>query len=168
MPNHVLSFDRHDVRSFPHFPWRRIDTWRYSIVDPAATDRDILRAMLADDHYAYSFMAPYPDQYSSRRNLRGPFLLDKLTPDSFSPITAEMAWRQLDDFLRDWDPPASRADLELDHLVGGTIDSADSLLQLQEDTSIRHEFSWIIGDWGEFVAVDRAAGLVLDIARGFD
>src|ERR1700689_643238 len=112
MSSNVLSFEGHEKRSFPDFVWRRVETWRFALVDTAVTDQAILSAMLADEHYAYSFIAPYPDAPKGGPRLRGPYSLNKLGPDSFFPVTSEQAWAELDAFLADWDPPANRSTLE--------------------------------------------------------
>ncbi|HEY2564733.1 MAG TPA: hypothetical protein VGI44_13540 [Acidimicrobiales bacterium] len=168
MASEILAFDRHDRRSFPNETWRWIHTWRFSLLAPWASDRQILREMLDDEHYPYSFVTPYPETRKWGPKVRGPYYLDKLSPGSFSPITSEVAWDQLDGFLRDGIHPASRSDLDLNNLLGETIDTADALFQLQEYVTIRHDEPVAPADWGELVAIDRKSQLLLDIARGFD
>lgn len=163
----ILDFQGHEVRAFPDFPWRRIETWRYVLLDPNATNHEVLQALLHDQHYPYSFSSPYPE---GRRlpPVRGPYLLESLTPDSFFPIAIEEAWSQLDQFLNDWDPPLTRVDLELETLVGQSIETADEVFQLREDESKHSAYSWLVSEFGEFVVIDRDTKLILDVARAVD
>jgi hypothetical protein len=50
-------------------------------------------------------------------------------PDSFESITAGEAWNAIDVFLREWDPPATREELDIDALVGDVIDTADEIFR---------------------------------------
>jgi hypothetical protein len=163
----ILDFQGHESRAFPDFPWRRIETWRYVLLDPSATADEVLEALLRDQHYAYSFTSPYPE---GRRlpPVRGPYLLESLTPDSFLPITVEEAWSQLDQFLSDWDPPPTRVDLELESLIGQSLETGDEVFQLREDQSKHSEYSFLVSEYGECVVIDRDAKLVLDVAHAVD
>jgi hypothetical protein len=103
--------------------------------------------------------------------VRGRFLLDRLTPDSFERTTAEDLWVTVDSFLQEWDPPSTRQDLNLDGLVGSVIDNANEIFRLSENEGARHEIegvSWILQGWAEFVAIDRRDGVVLAVVTSMD
>jgi hypothetical protein len=170
MGEEVLSFKTVNRRGFPRATYRWVYTWEFALVDPIASTHEILQSMLANEHYAYSFIAPYPNPAASigGPKVRGPYTLDRLLPRSFRQIDSGQAWEQLDGFLQRWDPPASRADLDIDVLVGGILDTADDVLSLSAGEEDRQELHWTIGDWGEFVAINRAARIVLNLAMGYD
>jgi len=105
--------------------------WEFSLEKPDSDGSVILRSILDNQHYPYSFIAPYPNPTAEIDGplVRGPFLLDRLTPDSFESITAGEAWNAIDVFLREWDPPATREELDIDALVGDVIDTADEIFR---------------------------------------
>jgi hypothetical protein len=165
----VLSFRGVERRGFPHESWRWVYVWEFALLSSTAGTPEILRALLDDEHYAYSFIAPYPSPRVTGPKVRGPFLLARLDPDSFIRTNSEQAWWQLDEFLQKGDPVASRSDLDIDRLVGNVLYAADEVLSLRApDDGDKQELAWIIGDWGEFIAIDRARRVVLDVAMGYD
>jgi hypothetical protein len=170
MVGQVLSFETCESRGFPNAGYRWIYVWHYTLLDETSTHQTILSSLLADENYAHSFIAPYPSPFGwvEGPKVRGPYLLDHLAADSFTPITDNSAWDTIDTFLRSWNIPASRADLDLEHLVGSIVDDAAELFQLRQDDAAHHELHWMLGDWAEIVAIDRKAGIVLDVAMGYD
>ena len=177
----ILWFKEFRVRTFPSETYRWICTFEYYLTDATCSSETILTALLQDEHYAHAFMSPFrtgsgvitylvPDGNVpvGDHKVRGPYLLDRLTPDSFDEINAEGAWEQIDEFLGGGRPPNSRSDLDLNTLVGNAFDTADELFRLREDVKAQHDVAWVISDWSELVVMDRSAKKVLNLAFGSD
>ena len=163
----ILDFQGHEVRAFPDFPWQRIETWQYVLLDPNATNHEVLQALLHDQHYPYSFSSPYPE---GRRlpPVRGPYLLESLTPYSFFPIAIEEAWSQLDQFLNDWDPPLTRVKLA-NRDAGWSSTLRQLTRSFNYERRIKTQRVFVAGERiGEFVVIDRDTKLILDVARAVD
>ena len=160
----LLLTDYH-WRNIPSEPWRGFNTWKFRVKGSAETP-SILQALLHDDSYAYTFAGPYPPP--QKPDVRGPYVLNRLSPQSFEPISRSNLWGEVDEFLREWSRPASRSEIGLDELIAKSIDEADELLHLKHDDSYLFETSWIVQDFHEFIAIGRGAGSVLVVTTSAD
>jgi hypothetical protein len=68
--------------------------------------------------------------------MRGPYVLSRLSVDSFVATTREAVWAQVDEFLVESGQPVSRSDLGIDELVGMVIDKADDSSSSKERRQI--------------------------------
>ena len=59
----VITFKEFQNRNFPKETYRSICTFEYSLNDATSASEVILKAMLDDEHYAYTFLSPYPTPF---------------------------------------------------------------------------------------------------------
>lgn len=156
----LLLTDYHR-RGFPGASWRAFSIYRYRVVMGLNDSWSILDSLLHDDTYVNTFTSPFPEY--PKPNARGPFILSRLSVDSFVPVSSEMIWELVDHFLEDVDPPAVRSDLELDALLGATLDDATELFHLQGTEEDRTDLANLLSDFNDFIAIgpDRSSVLVL-------
>jgi hypothetical protein len=156
-------------RGMPKESWRGILIWKFHIVpDLVSTDSpSILRSLLSHNAYPATFMHPYPD--FPKPDARGPYILSRLSVDSFLPIAREVVWTQvIDPFLQGSRHPVSLAELGIDALVRTCIDDADELFQLQGDDADHVEMARILAVYREVISINRRDNSVLVLVTSED
>jgi hypothetical protein len=145
---------------------REILIWRFEIVGSANDSSSLLRLLLRHNAYAHSCIGSYPP--SPKPDMRGPFVLSRLSASSFTPVSKDGMWAQLDEFFREGELPTARADSQIDVLAGSAIEAADEIWQLLASDSDRYETGWIVGGFLDFVVVQRNARSMLVLATCVD
>ena len=87
----MLTFENLDSHGLPALRW--VCTWHYRLNDRSASSASVLRSLLDDEHYAYSFTAPFPSPTFSigGPTVRGPYLLDHPTAAPSTRVSIEDA-----------------------------------------------------------------------------
>lgn len=121
-----------------------------------ADDHTVLELLIRHERYRDSYAAP---DFKDSKTIHGPYWLSAITPESFSPVSAEDA----EAFLRTWAeyaarlPDARRQEMETE--VYPRIQNATSRYQLTDlrDTA-QHDWGYVVGSasgFHEFVLIDR-------------
>jgi hypothetical protein len=160
-----LSLRSEEVYQFPDLLWFAVDIGIFDL-EPEASDAEITTELLANARAAYSYIAPRPNPELDGERVHGPYVLDRLGPDSFEASNAQELWSWLDECSGVWIPPRTRSDLGLDELLEDAVASADRILRLKEDPSPFNEIhrtAHILGMFAEFLLIGRSVRRVLDI-----
>ena len=110
---------------------------------PSETDDgEALKALIAHELYGDNHAGGEPGDDPTRH---GPYWRDRITADSFEPVDATAAERQ----LRAW----TKADLEQE--VYEPLKAARTVYRLRDldDTAV-HDWGWVLWDFQEFVLVE--------------
>jgi hypothetical protein len=123
---------------------------------PANTDdREVLALLIRHVRYRDSYAAP---EFRDAENIHGPYWLNAITPEVFSPVSAADA----EALIRTWanyTVPLAEADrAAMESEVYPRIREASSLYQLPDlrDTA-QHDWGYVVGSDGfhEFVLINR-------------
>ncbi|MFS8100009.1 hypothetical protein LFM09_23050 [Lentzea alba] len=119
--------------------YQRVDVTRFQ--HDATDDRSALAALIEHELYGHNHAGGEPGDDPTRH---GPYWRDRITVDSFEPVDAAAAERQ----LRRW----ANGTAELDREVYGPLRVAKSVYRLRElaDHAV-HDWGWVLWDFQEFV-----------------
>lgn len=65
-----------------------IDVKRFTIAEPPAADRDLLSALIDNQHFRDDYIGGGVDPAGTRH---GPYRIDRITPDSYTHVSADSA-----------------------------------------------------------------------------
>ncbi len=136
---------------------------------PNVDDREVLRSLIRHLRYRDGYASR---EFKDARVIHGPYRLEAITPEVFSPVTAEDA----EALLRTWAeyqaplPPARRNDMENE--LYPRVRDATTRYQLADlrDTA-EHDWGSAVGSdsgFHEFVLIDRRAGCVALVVASDD
>jgi hypothetical protein len=162
--------------AYPRDPWRWFRILDYDVEDPAADSARILESLLLDPDYPDTLMGPEPSPWihmaasKQRDAVRGPYLVSKLTPDSYERVSPEVAQGILDESLGREIPPATAEEVGVARVFSETIRGENELLRLRDDPSAWHGLAFlkIVSDFEELVVLDRRNKRLRVVAAGHD
>lgn len=133
--------------------WQWIDIKLFAIAAPAASDSDLLAALIADEGFRDDYIGSGVDPDGTRH---GPYWIDQITPDSYTPASAEAVVALVTRWVDQCGvvPDALRQVIERD--VFAPVRTATSIMTLPrlEDSAI-NDYGFIHTEFHEIVTIDK-------------
>ncbi|HEX3425599.1 MAG TPA: hypothetical protein VHT30_05670 [Acidimicrobiales bacterium] len=134
--------------------YRWVDLKRFGLtsdVDDLTALRLLTRHVRYRDHYTSEDSSELDSG-----NLHGPYWVDHIDEASFEPTLAKSAVARLREWANEWGSPDEKNLAELDRTVYPIIETATSVYLLPNlRERAQHEWGRVLGDFLEFVVIDR-------------
>jgi len=146
-------------------PWIEVLTFR---VRGSGDDTAVLTELLASRWYDHSYAEPRREHPGPRFGLHGPYLLERISPSTFTPAGADEARARVRAWATQWDELPAPFTRRLDDLLGVALPDDATLYELPDiRAAAEHEWGGVVGFDGfhEFVAISaQRDGVTLLVA----
>jgi hypothetical protein len=163
-----IRFRGVSVGRFPRETWRSIHVWVYEITEKDTPDAQFLQALVGGEVFAYSYIAPYPNPEIDGDRVHGPYIISRLSVADFRPTTLIKVTQSIDHFLQSGQSPCSLEELSLSSALPMPLSDSAIPYELRGPETAFHRAGRLLGEYSDFVMIDKERMTLKEIVLGHD
>jgi hypothetical protein len=135
--------------------YRWLNLKRFSLGTDMA-DADAISALVRHVRYRDTYCAP-ADLWEPAEDIHGPYWLHRITVEAFKPTTRDSAKAVIAEWADEYGQPGEVNLTALADAADAVFDVASAVFELADLRAwAQHEWGFVLGDFHEFVTLDRA------------
>ena len=147
--------------------YRWLDLERFSLA-VQLSDNDALRALLKHERYQDHY-ATDEANWTPTGDLHGPYRLGAIGVEAFEAVSPSDVRQTLHRWASEWDGATAEGHASVLAASGSALpDGAPTFRLIDLGESAQHDFGWVLGDFHEFVVIDRSVNTLTLVVASDD
>lgn len=143
-----------------------IDIKRFTIIEPPVVDRELLSALIGDQHFRDDYIGGGVDPAGTRH---GPYRIDRVTPDSYTPASAHSVIALVTRWVDQCGVVPDALRQVIDREVFAPARTATDIATLPRlDYSAVNDYGFVHTEFHEIVTIDTTGGTLRLIVAASD